>query len=104
VADGQWARLQPLLEPKRRADGRGRPWRDTRQVLIGVLWVQGTGTQWRELPVRYPHYQTCHRRFQQWVRNGVLERVLRVLAKELEARARSRQRRLAFATPTKHSS
>ena len=88
VTDAQWARLQPLLEPKRRADGRGRPWQDTRQVLNGVLWVLGTGAQWRELPVRYPAYQTCHRRFQQWVREGILEQALRVLATELRGQGR----------------
>ncbi len=88
MTDTQWARLGPLLEPKRRADGRGRPWQDTRQVLNGVLWVLGTGAQWRELPDRYPPYQTCHRRFQQWVRAGVLERALTVLAQELEAQGR----------------
>ena len=88
MTDAQWARLQPLLEPKRRANGRGRPWQDTRQVLNGVLWVLGTGAQWRELPVRYPPYQTCHRRFQQWVREGVLERALLVLAAELQGQGR----------------
>ena len=88
MTDTQWTRLQPLLEPKRRADGRGRPWQDTRQVLNGVLWVLGTGAQWRELPVKYPPYQTCHRRFQQWVREGVLEQALRVLAAELQAQGR----------------
>jgi transposase len=46
--------------------------------------------QWRELPDRYPPYQTCHRRFQQWVRNDKLERILRVLAEELHARGRLR--------------
>jgi len=58
VTDAQWARLQPLLAPKRRTGGHGRPWQDTRQVLNGVL---GTGAQWCELPIRYPPYQTCHR-------------------------------------------
>lgn len=33
----------------------------------------GTGAQWRELPEKYPPYQTCHRRFQQWVGSGKLE-------------------------------
>ncbi len=32
------------------------------------------------LPKRYPSYQTCHRRFQQWVRDGILKSVLEVLA------------------------
>src|SRR2546426_6644116 len=44
--------------------------------------------QWRELPKKYPPYQTCHRRFQHWVREGKLERILRVLAEELQARGR----------------
>jgi len=72
-----WHLIEPILRPRRRSDGRGRPWQDTRAVLNGILWVLGTGAQWRELPKKYPPYQTCHRRFQQWVREGELERILR---------------------------
>ena len=88
LSDAQWQLIEPILRPKRRADGRGRPWQDTRAVLNGILWVLGTGAQWRELPKKYPPYQTCHRRFQQWVREGSLERILRVLAEELQARGK----------------
>ena len=35
----QWASREPLFRPARHADGRGRPWADTRTVLNGVLWV-----------------------------------------------------------------
>src|SRR6266851_9539747 len=86
VSDAEWSVLEPILQPARRKDGRGRPWRDTRAVLNGVLWVLGTGAQWRELPSKYPPYQTCHRRFQQWVRDGKLEKILRLLATELQTR------------------
>jgi hypothetical protein len=48
----------------------------------------GTGAQWRELPRQYPSYQTCHRRFQQWVREDKVERILRALAAELHARGK----------------
>ena len=88
LSDAQWQLIEPILRPKRRADGRGRPWQDTRAVLNGILWVLGTGAQWRELPEKYPPYQTCHRRFQQWVREGKLERILRALAEELQARGK----------------
>ena len=88
LSDAQWELIEPLLRPKRRTDGRGRPWQDTRAVLNGILWVLGTGAQWRELPNKYPPYQTCHRRFQQWVREGKLEGILRVLAEELHARGK----------------
>src|SRR5260370_14051713 len=86
VSDAEWSVLEPILQPARRRDGRGRPWRDTRMVLNGVLWILGTGAQWRELPSKYPPYQTCHRRFQQWVRDGKLEKILRLLATESQAR------------------
>jgi transposase len=66
--DEQSAVVEPVLRPIRRADNRGRPWHDARAVLNGVLWVLGTGVQWREMPEKYPPYQTCHRRFQHWVR------------------------------------
>ncbi len=88
LSDAQWQLSEPILRPKRRSDGRGHPWQDTRAVLNGILWVLGTGAQWRELPERYPPYQTCHRRFQQWVREGKLERILRVLAEGLRARGK----------------
>lgn len=86
LTDVQWELLRPLVEPtpeKRR----GRPWRDTRQVLEGVLWILRTGAQWSELPRdKFPPYQTCHRRFQQWVRAGTQVKLLRALAKDLLAR------------------
>lgn len=46
---------------------------------FGVL---RTGAPWADLPDRYPPYQTCHRRFQQWVRSGILRGVLEALAKD----------------------
>lgn len=77
-----------MLRPARRADNRGRPWHETRAVLNGVLWVLGTGAQWREMPEKYPPYQTCHRRFQQWIRNGKLEEALKRLARHLHERGK----------------
>ena len=84
----QWEKLKPLLAPKRRSEGRGRPWRDTQAVLNGVLWVLRTGAPWHDLPDRYPPYQTCHRRFQQWQRDGTLTGMLHALAEDLRARGK----------------
>jgi transposase len=83
LTDEQWLIVEPVLRGARRADNRGRPWQDDRAVLNGVLWILGTGAQWRELPARYPPFQTCHRRFQNWVRSGKLEQSLKLLAKLL---------------------
>ena len=54
----------------------------------GVLWILETRAQWREIPETYPPYQTCHRRFQQWVRSGALAKALRKLARRLQAEGR----------------
>jgi hypothetical protein len=56
-----WSFLPKLA---RRKDGRGRPWRENRAVLNGILWILRTGVPSADLPDRYPSYQTCHRRFQ----------------------------------------
>ena len=88
LTEAQWEKLKPLLAAKRRSDGRGRPWRDARVVLNGILWVLRTGAPWHDLPERYPPYQTCHRRFQQWQRDGTLTRLLHALAEDLRARGK----------------
>jgi transposase len=88
LTDAQWAVLDPLFRPKRRDDGRGRPWQDTRAVLNGVLWILRTGAPWHDLPPRYPPYPTCHRRFQRWERSGMLTRLLQKLAEDLRDRGK----------------
>ena len=87
LTDAQWAMIEPLIPtPRRRKDGCGRSWRNSRDVFGGILWVLRTGAPWRDLPERYPAYQTCHRRFQGWCRDGTLKRVLYSLAQDLYER------------------
>jgi hypothetical protein len=45
-----------------------------------------TGAQWKDMPERYPSYQTCHRRFQEWVKAGAFEEILKALANDLKER------------------
>lgn len=87
LTDEQWAVLEPLIPtPPRRTDGKGRPWRNPRDILNGILWILRTGAPWHDLPERYPSYQTSHRRFQQWVAQGTLSRILEALAEDLKER------------------
>jgi hypothetical protein len=89
VTDEQWAVLEPVLGAMpRRTDGRGRPWRDSRQVH-------------ERQPVDPAHRRpvalvaggvaavpACHRRFQRWVRDGTLERLLETVARDRKARGK----------------
>jgi len=56
--------------------------------LNSILWILRTGAQWADLPERYPPYQTCHRRDQRWVREGLFERILEALATDLKERGK----------------
>jgi len=90
LTNAQWDAIRHLIpEPEvvRTGSRGGRPWRDPRDVMNGILWVLRTGAPWADLPRRYPPPQTCHRRFQKWTREGVLDAVLRALAEDLHARA-----------------
>lgn len=89
LTQAQWNTIEPLLpKPRIRQDRRGRPWKDPQDVLNGILWILRTGAPWKDLPSRYPSYQTCHRRFQQWVGDGTLKRVLVALYKDLRRRGK----------------
>src|ERR1700730_3146659 len=54
--------------------------------LYDILWILRTGAPWAEVPNRYPSYQTCHRRFQRWVRSCVMKGVLEAPALNLKTR------------------
>jgi Putative transposase of IS4/5 family (DUF4096) len=57
LSDDQWKVLNRLIpKPKRRSDGRGRPWKSRRSVLNGILWVLRTGAPWADLPEAYPSF------------------------------------------------
>jgi len=89
LTEEQWAVIEhlfPELQP--REDGRGRPPADTQAALNGVLWIMRTCAPWADLPERYPPYQTCHGRFQAWVRMGTLRFVLEALAEDLRSRGK----------------
>lgn len=77
----QWKRVKPLLPPPR-ADGRGRPRKNDRTMLNGMLWVVRNGAHWRMLPRKYGPWQSVYARFAKWRRDGTLVAVLLALSGE----------------------
>ena len=77
LTDEQFAKLAPLLPPERPTTGR--PNKDHRTVVNGILWRLRTGAPWRDLPERYGPWQTVYSRFRRWQRAGVWARVLAAL-------------------------
>lgn len=88
LTDDQWAQIAPVVRLSPYRELRGKPRRDDREVLEGILWILKTGAQWNELPKKYPSYQTCHRRYQEWVRKGVFEEIITGLAQDMKERGK----------------
>ena len=50
LTDQQWQQLEPLLPAQKPRTGR--PGKDHRTIINGILWVLRTGAPWRDLPER----------------------------------------------------
>lgn len=85
MGEAAWRRLGPLLPPERGSLG-GRPPKDRRRVLNGILWILRSGARWRDLPERYGPWQTVANSFYRWRRAGVWSRVLAELQRQADER------------------
>ena len=72
LTEKQWERMEHLFV-EATTSNRGRPRQPARGILNGVPWILRTEATWKDMPGRYPPYQTCHRRFQQWVSVGIFQ-------------------------------
>jgi len=82
ISEEQWDRIKDMLPPERTGKP-GRPCQTTnRNVLNGVLWIDHTGAQWKELPQQYGKKSTVHGRFKAWKDRGILEAIFAELSKE----------------------
>jgi transposase len=80
-----WARVAPLLPP--RQPPTGRPSKDHRTLLAGMLWVVRTGAAWRDLPAQYGPWETVHGRYRRWRKAGIWQRVLDALEQGDDAKS-----------------
>src|SRR5882757_1872765 len=81
LTDAQWALIEPHLPPE---PGGGRPRKtDARDVLDAILYILRTGCQWRYLPIDFPPKSTVWRYFDQWRRDGTLDRIHDLLRRKV---------------------
>ena len=83
VTDEQWKRIQPLLPPEYTGK-KGRPRKDNRTMLNGMLWMNHSGAQWRQLPERYGPWQSVYARFAKWRDEGIWEKIFSELTKDAD--------------------
>lgn len=82
LTDDQFERIEDFLPE---TNGRGRPYKDHRQVINGIFWILRSGAPWRDLPDRYGSWKTVYDRFRRWTDDGTLQRIVRKLQEELDS-------------------
>lgn len=83
LTDEQWAVIEPLVPSSQ--GRRGKPLRDSRQVIDGIIFRYRTGIPWRDLPAEFGPWQTVWKRHRRYAREGVWDRLLEVLVARADA-------------------
>ena len=73
LTDEQWELIADVFAPPKRM---GRPPRNRRTIMNGILWILRTGAPWRDLPPSFGPWQTAWDLFDQWNQDGTLMKIL----------------------------
>jgi transposase len=90
LTDAEWALVEPLIPPAKR--GGNKRTVDMREVVDGLMYVLGTGCQWRAIPKDLAPRSTVFGYLARWDWDGTLERIhhaLYVQCRELAQREAS---------------
>lgn len=73
LTDAEWAEICPLIPPAR--SGGNKRTVNVREVVNGLMYLLGTGCQWRAIPKDLPPRSTVHDYFDRWSHDGTVERM-----------------------------
>ena len=79
LTDEQWDKIKSYFENKR-----GRPYKNLRATINGIIWIMRTGAMWRDLPSRYADWNAVYKCFSKWQEQGIFEKILKDLATEAD--------------------
>ncbi len=83
LTDSEWSRVVELLPPENTGK-QGRPRKDNRTILNGMIWIARSGAPWRDLPERYGPWETVYSRFRKWIEDGIFDNIIRVLSMDVD--------------------
>mgnify|MGYP001163497261 FL=1 len=78
LSDRQWSLIEPYCLGKKTDPGRTGG--DGRLFLEAVLWIARTGAPWRDLPPGFGNWNTVFKRFRDWVKGDVFQRIFDALS------------------------
>jgi transposase len=73
LTEAEWAEVSPLIPPAR--FGGNKRTVNVREVVNGLMYLLGTGCQWRAIPKDLPPRSTVHDYFDRWSHDGTVERI-----------------------------
>ena len=91
IKDEEWERIRHFF-PERNEHTMGRPRKDARTMLNGILWIQATGAPWRDLPEYYGAWQTVYKAFARWEKEGLFAKIFEALIKAHKDSAGARKK------------
>ena len=100
LTDREWAVIAPLI-PSAKPGGRPRK-TNMREVVNAILYIAGSGSQWRALPKDFPPVSTVRGYFYGWRDIGLWQTINHLLLHQpaykfvCESRVDNYQRRLCF--------
>ncbi len=83
LTDDQWERIAELLPSSEGCVGR--PFRNHRQVVEGIVYRYRTGVAWRDLPAEFGPWQTVWKRHRRFSMDGTWDKLLIRLLTEADA-------------------
>ena len=83
LTDYEWEQIKDLLPPENTGK-RGRPSKNNRIMLNGMIWIARSGVPWRDLPERYGPWESVYSRFRKWIDDGILDNIFRILSLDAE--------------------
>jgi transposase len=83
LTDAQWALIEPLLPSSH--GKRGRPFREHRLVVEGIIYRFRCGMAWRDVPDHFGPWQTLWKRHRKFSSEGTWDKVLTALLTHADA-------------------
>ena len=75
LTDEQWNKIKQYFDSRK-----GRPYKNVRNTVNGIVWILRSGAAWRDLPARYGTWNAVYKCFSTWQETGLFEKIFTNLA------------------------
>ena len=89
LTNEQWDKIKHYFEVAKK---NGRPYKDVRNTVNGIVWILKSGAPWRDLPACYGQWNAVYK-FSKWQEQELFEKIFEELIAAQEAVACIKPRR-----------